>query len=152
MKNKVRELVLKILDELDSDLDIYEICYFRGKEGMVLQVLLQADHNISTNDLVEVNRCLSNYLDEIEDEFNESYTLEVASAGLEREIRNDRELSNAIQKDIKVNCYKKFQGNKFFLGKLISFDSAVIDIEQRNGNIIKIPRELISKLNFAVIM
>ena len=152
MKNKVRELVLKILDELDSDLDIYEICYFRGKEGMVLQVLLQADHNISTNDLVEVNRCLSNYLDEIEDEFNESYTLEVASAGLEREIRNDRELANAIHKDIKVNCYKKFQGNKFFLGKLISFDSAVIDIEQRNGNIIKIPRELISKLNFAVIM
>ncbi|BDR58342.1 ribosome maturation factor RimP [Xylocopilactobacillus apicola] len=152
LKDKVKEIVNHILLDLESSLQIYEINYYRGRDSMVLQVLLQKNQPIGLDELIEVNQLLSEALDQIDDQFSEPYTLDVASAGLEREIKDKDDLHQALNSDIKVNCYRKFNDKKIYLGKLNSFDDQEILVEQRDGKSIKIPFEYISKINYALIM
>lgn len=150
IKQQVTEIVLDILQNLNSGLELYDLSYRQGKQGWILQVQLQADHFIDINEIVEVNDLLSERLDQIADLFPESYTLDVSSAGLERAIRNEHELSLAINHQIKVSCYRKLEQNKVFVGKLVRYDADVLELLLNDGENLKIPRDYIAHLNYAL--
>lgn len=152
IKEKVKKILNQILNELNNGLSIYDVNFKSGGTESVLQVMLQGDHFINMDEIVEVNDLLSDQLDKIANEMPNSYVLDVSSAGLEREIRNDDELSQAIGKDIKISCYRKYKNSKVYLGTLLGFDDNQIRLNRLDKKEVVIPREYISKLNYALIM
>ena len=88
-------------------------------------------------------------LDE-EDFIERSYTLEVSSPGLDRELIKPSDFDRFAGREVEVKLYKSIDGKKEFTGTLIgkSADEVTIDIGERK---VVIPAEQISKINLAVI-
>ncbi|BDR56251.1 ribosome maturation factor RimP [Xylocopilactobacillus apis] len=147
-----KDLLEPILSSLNSELEIYEISFLNEGSNPTLRVLLQSNHFIGLNELVEVSELLSEKLDNYESEFPDNYNLDVSSAGIERNIRNDHELFKAIGENIKISCYRKFSGHKIHIGELISFNQDYVEIQNNDPENLKIPREYISKINYILIM
>jgi len=83
-----------------DELRIYELNCYKNSEGeTVLQVLVESAHDNKPLDfdlLVQINEAISASLDTLENQFNQPYLLEVASAGIEKPIRNEAELNQAV--------------------------------------------------------
>lgn len=97
-------------------LQIYEINTLVDGEGNdILQVLIEFIPD-STNQvldfdlLTKVNEAISAELDQLTDLFPNPYILEVASAGIEKPIRNDAELHQALEKYVYVEFKEPING------------------------------------------
>ena len=92
---------------------------------------------------------MSDKLDE-EDFIERSYTLEVSSPGLDRELIKPSDFDRFKGREVEVKLYKSIDGRKEFTGTLIgkSASEVTIDIDERK---VGIPADQISKINLAVI-
>lgn len=81
-------------------LRIYELNCYENSEGEdVLQILVESNDDNKPLDfdlLVQINEAIGASLDALEHEFSKPYLLEVASAGIEKPIRNEAELNQAV--------------------------------------------------------
>jgi ribosome maturation factor RimP len=98
IKTKVEKLINEILQK--HHLQIYEINNFSEFGDDVFQVLVEdqtkTNQPLDFDTLVVVNEEISNLLDQIP-ELESHYLLEVASAGIEKRIRNEQELIKAVE-------------------------------------------------------
>lgn len=102
---------------------LFELNWTKFEGNDVLQVLIDADHEIQIDDCVRVNDIVSPLLDTVEIE-SENYLLEVASPGLERPIRTIEEMCEAVGAFIFVKV--KQETEKFSLeGTLLSFEDEI---------------------------
>ncbi len=85
---------------------VYDITYGSRQEGNVLSVEIDHENGIAIDDCVAVSERLNVYLDET-DPINESYSLEVISAGAEHELRNDDEVRRARGKRVHVRTVEQ---------------------------------------------
>ena len=136
------------------ELEIYNIEYKKEGKDWKLRVYLDKPVGCETeyvdiNECEEVTRFLSDKLDE-EDFIERSYTLEVSSPGLDRELIKPSDFGRFAGREVEVKLYKAIDGNKEFVGILIgkSADEVTIEIEGRE---VGIPADQISKINLAVI-
>ena len=122
---------LKRVKELISDfttknsLNLFDLRY--DKSDCVLTVLL--DENFSMDELEDVSRRLSDYLDDYEDEFDDNYFLDVSTVGVERPIRNEKELLQAIGKYI----YVQIKDSEYY-GTLLSYEDGLMNLEVKDKN------------------
>ncbi len=84
------------------------------------------------------------------DPISENYFLEISSPGIDRPLKNDKDLKKSIGKDIEISLYKSVDGQKKLTGKLLNYDDDSIDIEYENLEQASIERSVISKINLAV--
>lgn len=136
------------------ELEIYNIEYKKEGKDWKLRVYLDKPvgceiEYVDINECEEVTRFLSDKLDE-EDFIDRSYTLEVSSPGLDRELIKPSDFERFAGREVEVKLYKAIDGNKEFIGTLIgkSADEVTIEIE---GHEVGIPADQISKINLAVI-
>lgn len=117
--NPINSLLLK------HDLKIYEINNIQEFEGDVLQILVEGLENpnkpLDFDILVQINEEISNNLDKIS-ELNNAYLLEVASAGLEKKIRNFDEMIAAIGNYIWVHFHKSIDKMSEITGTLEEYN------------------------------
>ena len=76
---------------------------------------------------------------------NQSYTLNVSSAGLDRPIVNDKDFQRNLEEELEVSLYQKLGKAKNFIGTLKTFDEEKIILIDKKGKEMEIPRNLISK-------
>ena len=98
--NKIQALVE------DLDYYLYDIAFGPRDGNMVLSVEIDHPKGINIDDCVTVSEAVSVYLDET-DPINQSYHLEVTSAGAERELRNLDEITRAHGKYVHVNTIEQ---------------------------------------------
>ena len=79
-----------------------------------------------------------------------SYSLEVCSAGLDRELIKDKDYVRFAGRAVEVKTYEQIGGSKFHEGTLIGKEGGVVSIETAAG-VVSIPEDKISKINLAVI-
>ena len=137
-----------------KELEIYNIEYKKEGKDWKLRIYLDQPIDCDTeyvdiNECEEVTRFLSDKLDE-EDFIDRSYTLEVSSPGLDRELIKPSDFDRFKGKEVEVKLYKSIDGRKEFTGTLIckSAGEVTIDIDERK---VGIPADQISKINLAVI-
>ncbi|ALD66643.1 ribosome assembly cofactor RimP [Spiroplasma cantharicola] len=89
IKNNYLEKIKNILNECDFLL--YELNVVNDFDSKVLQILVEnrdiSKKNIDFDLLIKANESISNMLDDIDD-LEDSYILEVASAGAERKVKS----------------------------------------------------------------
>lgn len=142
VKEKVENLVLPIIEGFG--LDLVEVSYEKKYDGMNLTIYIDKKGGVDLNDCEKVHRAIDEPLDELDPTNGASYTLNVSSAGLDREIKTDKDFNRNIGEELEIKLYQKIGKSKEYVGMLKSFDQEEITLDQ-NGEEIKLPRKVISK-------
>lgn len=152
MKRKdIENLTFKIVEPIVEELqmELVDIEYIKEGPNMYLRVYIDKDGGVTLDDCQEVSQQVSQELDE-KDPIAENYFLEISSPGIDRPLKNDKDLKRSIGKDVEVNLYKTIDGTKMITGKLLNYDDENIYIEYESLEEKSIDRNVISKINLAV--
>lgn len=123
---RVASLVAPIATELD--LDVYDVEFAGGS----LRVLLQRPGGVGLDDLAEATRRISRALDEA-DVVAGSYTLEVSSPGLERNLRTPAHYAGALGELVTVKTRPDVPGERRVDGVLSAADEASLTVTLPDG-------------------
>jgi ribosome maturation factor RimP len=138
---QVKELIQGYLET--NGIELVEVTYRREQPGMVLRLLVDKPEGIKVSECEELNNFLSEVLDR-ESIINERHLLEVASPGLDRPIKTDRDFERSMGKALEVMTYEAIDGKKSHEGKLIGMDKEKIVVEA-GGISTVIPRAKIAR-------
>ena len=141
------EKVKKALQDFSdkNNLKLYEVTYH--KNDQTLSVLF--DEKFDMEKLEEVSGKVSDLLDKYEDEFENNYFLDVSTIGVERPIRNEEELKEAVGSYI----YVKTKDKEEYYGDLKSFNNGVLSLDVNDKNKVKnysIEYKNVKKVRYAV--
>ncbi len=150
-RNDVESLTLKIAEPIveELEIEIVDIEYIKEGPYMYLRIYIDKDGGVNLDDCQRVSEKVSVALDE-KDPISENYFLEVSSPGIDRPLKNDKDLKRSIGKDIEMSLYKMIDGKKKLTGKLLNYDDDNIYVEYENSEERSIERNVISKINLAV--
>lgn len=149
--SKIEELLNEFIE--GKELEIYRVEYKKEGQDWKLRVFLDKPADceqeyVDINECEEVTRFLSDKLDE-DDIIDRSYTLEVSSPGLDRELVKPSDFVRFKGREVEVKLYEAIEGGKEHTGILLSRDeeNVMIDIDDKE---ITFPLKKISKINLAV--
>lgn len=112
----IEELVKPITDELN--ITIWDVQFEKEGASWVLRIIIDKPEGITLEDCESVSRPLDKLLDET-DPIDQSYSLEVSSAGIERELTKDWHFEHCQGEDVILKLFKPYQDKREFVGKLI---------------------------------
>lgn len=109
IEKSVKQVIEPIINNLGYR--IYDVIYEKEGKDNYLRIFIDKDGIIDLNDCETVNNAINDILDE-KDLIKNQYMLEVSSPGLERRIRDDKQLDENINKLIEVHTYGKINIDK----------------------------------------
>lgn len=133
-------------------LTIISVEYVYESGVKILRVIADRNDGLSIDDATALNELISIKLDEA-DFISEEYYLEVSSEGIEKELKNDQDIINAISKFVCLRTYEKILGAKEIYGDLLSYQEGVLKINaiiKGRKQTIEISKEKISRIRLAV--
>ncbi|MDR1778687.1 MAG: ribosome maturation factor RimP [Clostridiales Family XIII bacterium] len=149
---------MKIVDEvrvilepflLESGYELWFCEFVKAGAEYNLNVYIDKEGGISTDDCEKVSRYLEAALDE-RDLISQNYYLIVSSPGLDRPLLTDAHFERYAGQPVDVALYKGFDGRKKFAGELIGRNEEALAILV-DGEAVRIPRELVSKVRLQVV-
>lgn len=105
----VKELTRPITDEFG--LDLWDVEFKKEGSSYFLRIFIDKDEGVSINDCENVSRAIDPILDEV-DPIEQSYCLEVCSAGLVRELKTTAHINKFLGRTAEVGFYKVPEGLK----------------------------------------
>ena len=152
ISGRVSSMLAPFLEE--NGLELYKVEYKKEGPAWVLRVLLEKpaeaeNEYVSIDECEKVNGWLSDMLDK-EDIIDRSYSLEVGSAGLDRELIKESDYVRFAGRAVEVRTYEQINGSKEHEGVLRGKEDGVVTIVTDNGEL-GIPADKISKINLAVV-
>lgn len=113
----VRELVKDAVEECGCEL--WDVEYVKEVTGWNLIIYIDREDGISLTDCEMVNDAVEPIIDEA-DPIEGSYTLEISSPGLERELKNHSHVEAFVGAEVEVRLYTAFNGSKVFVAVIDS--------------------------------
>ena len=107
---------------------LWDVSYEREGGRQILRVTIDKEEGVSIDDCERVHRAIDPILDEA-DPIPESYVFEVGSAGIERELKRPSDFETFLGSEVEVKLYQPVNGQKSFIGKLVSYHDGVTEIE-----------------------
>lgn len=150
-RNDVESLTLRITEPIVDELnmEIVDIEYIKEGPHMYLRIYIDKDGGVNLDDCQKVSEKVSEILDE-KDPIPDNYFLEVSSPGIDRPLKNDKDLKRSIGKDVEISLYKAVDRKKKLTGQLLNYDDENIYIKNEDSIESTIERNVISKINLAV--
>lgn len=145
--NLVSEKAERITDNLGYEL--VDLEYIKEFGNFFLRVYIDKPGGVTLDDCQKMSEILGKDLDE-DDPIKEAYYLEVSSPGLDRPLKNDKDLKRNIGKDVEIGLYKEFEGKKTYDGILKNFTKDSILILDNKDDTISIPREIVSIVKLTI--
>ncbi len=145
IKERVEEFITPIIADLGLGIEIVDVAYEKKNTGMNLTIYIDKKGGVTIDDCEAVHNAIDEPLDELDPTNGQSYTLNVSSPGLDRELKTDKDFQRNIGEVLEVNLFKKIGLKKKFVGVLLSFTAEAIVIKEKGGKEIEIERSLISK-------
>jgi len=122
----VYHLAKPIADRLG--LTIWDVRFRKEGASWILSVVIDKEGGVSIDDCEAMSRPLDKRLDEA-DPIEQSYCLEVSSAGLERELTRDWHFAKCLGKRIRVKLIRPYEGEREFSGRLLGMEDGTVRIE-----------------------
>lgn len=111
---------------------LWDVEYVREAGQWFLRVYIDKEGGVGIDDCEAVSRALDPILDEA-DPIPDSYTFEVSSAGVERELKRPSDFERFMGEFAAVKLYKAENGVKEHLGYIKSYNAGDITIETKTG-------------------
>jgi ribosome maturation factor RimP len=117
----------------------------------ILRVLVDRDGKAGVEDCARLSEALSRELD-LYDLPMDSYTLEVASPGLDRPLRRPSEFVRFSGRTVAITTYAPVAGQRRFRGRLLGLVDGRVAVRLEDGREIRLTREEIAQARLAVEM
>jgi ribosome maturation factor RimP len=116
----IKENIIRILNEIAEKLNFFVIdINLRGdSRKKIIEVFVDAEKNISANDLAEMSREINSVLEE-QNLIKESYRLDVSTPGVDRPLIYLKQFPKHINRNFEIK-YKTGDETKTITGKLLS--------------------------------
>lgn len=145
--SKLSEQIEKFIEPIVNELgyEIVEVEFAKKYNGDNLTVFIDKPEGyIDITDCEKVHNAIDEPLDELDPTMGKPYTLNVSSPGIDRPIVTDKDYNKNLGQMLEVKLFQAIFNKKIFIGKLLSFDENIIELETEKG-IIKLERKMISK-------
>lgn len=129
-EQKVYDLVKPVTDELGYFL--WDVSYVKEGAMWYLRVFIDCDEGITIDDCEKVTEPVNAVLDEA-DPIQQSYMLEVGSAGLERELLKEEHFEVCIGDKVRIRFIRNVDGEKEISATLTGYDKNTITVCTENG-------------------
>lgn len=128
----VYELAAPIAESLG--LTLWDIRFAKEGSMWILSVFIDKEGGVSINDCEAMSRPLDAKLDEV-DPIEQSYCLEVSSAGMERELTRDWHFDVCKGETVSVKMIRPVEGEREFIGELQGLKDDNILLRTENGTV-----------------
>lgn len=145
--DRVRSLALPICDQLGLTLVDEE--YVKENGRYILRLTIDKEGGVTFDDCQALSQAVSPQLDE-ENIIKNSYILEVASPGVERPLKKDRDFVTFRGRLVRITTYAPIGDKKAFIGTLLGKFDDTVQLELREGERVSIPSEMIAKARLYV--
>lgn len=124
--DKVTAIAKPIVEE--EGCSLWDVEYVREAGSWYLRIYIDKVGGVNIEDCERISRRLDPVLDEA-DPIPDSYVFEVGSAGIERELKRPGDFEAFLGSDVEVRLYQPVNGQKSFVGTLLSYDNGTTTIE-----------------------
>ncbi len=113
-------------------LQLWDIQFVKEGAGYILRVTIDSKDGVGISDCEKVSRTIDPILDE-KDPIEQSYTLEVETPGIERELTKKWHYEHCVGETIDVKLFTQDEsGSKSHTGVLKSIEDDVVTIVENN--------------------
>ena len=119
------ELAAPILEEMG--LQLWDVVYEKEGSGWYLRYYVDKEGGIDSNSCEAFSRAISDVLDEA-DPIDGSYTLEVSSPGIERQLTRDWHFETLMGQQLLVRLIRPVEGVRDFIGTLTDYRDGTLTL------------------------
>ena len=119
------ELAAPILEEMG--LQLWDVVYEKEGSGWYLRYYVDKEGGIDINSCEAFSRAISDVLDEA-DPIDGSYTLEVSSPGIERQLTRDWHVETLMGQQLLVRLIRPVEGVRDFIGTLTDYRDGTLTL------------------------
>jgi len=141
ISEKVKELVEPVVRSLGFRLFDVE---FKPERGWVLRVIIDREGGVTIRDCEEVSRKISALLD-VEDMIPFSYTLEISSPGLTRELEKPEHYDFFRGRLVRMVLREPVGERREVTGYVEDVREGIITVERERGEVLHIPFSAIAR-------
>ena len=106
---------------------LWDVEYVREGGQWFLRLYIDKDGGVNIADCEAISRAVDPILDE-KDPIPDSYSFEVCSAGLERQLKRPSDFEQFMGSSVTVRLYTAKNGQKEFTGTLAGYDNGTVTI------------------------
>ncbi len=139
----IAQLIEPVIDEMGFELVDIDFLTEHGRR--ILRISADREGGITLDECAQVNRQVGNLID-IKDVIPYEYVLEVSSPGLNRPLKKERDVLQAIGKKVKVKMGTPVKGRRRFIGYLRKYNEGTLYLEIEN-NLVPLPWQEVEKAN-----
>ncbi len=125
-------------------LTLVDLQYAGGGRRSALRFFVDKPGGVTIDDCQRFSREIGDLLD-VSDLVPGSFDLEVSSPGLDRELKNDRELAWAVGRRVRAWTREPVDGQREFVGRLLEVGEAFLTLAEAAGRR-QVPRALLTKV------
>lgn len=132
--SKITDIVTELAEPVcrECGCELWDVEYVREAGAWFLRVYIDKEGGVSINDCVAVTQALDPILDE-RDPIPDSYTFEVSSAGVERELKRPSDFERFMGSLVAVKLYQSKNGSKEHVGFLTGYADGAVTITAKSG-------------------
>ena len=123
---------------------LWDVEYLREGGENYLRVTIDKPEGVGISDCEAVSRLMNDILD-TEDPIDESYSFQVSSPGVERELKKPEHFEAYLGEKIRLHLYRAVDGSKEHIGVLRKADENEIVLSSDDGTPVSFPRENVAK-------
>ncbi|HEY7305589.1 MAG TPA: ribosome maturation factor RimP [Bryobacteraceae bacterium] len=128
-----------------TGIEIAEVQLRGGGKARLLRVYIDKPGGVTHGDCELVSERLGKLLDDEDAVPGDSYTLEVSSLGVERNLSKPRDFERVVGQKIRLAVREPVQGQTRFEGTLAQFAGETLELEVAPGEIVRIPFHQVQK-------
>lgn len=149
-KKRVVDVVREIAEPfcVENDMELLDVQFVKEGPYRYLRLLIDKEGGVSLDDCSLLSKALNKKLDEL-DPIEENYFLEVSSAGVERELKQEADFEKFKGRMVQAKLFQAIEGEKLIEGTLGGLDGNTVSII-RDAGVSEIPRDKIAIIKLVV--
>lgn len=124
----------------EQGVELWDVRFQKEGTDWYLRVFIDKDGGVSIDDCVDFSRALSKVLDD-NDPISQSYMLEVASPGVERELVRDSHFEKYIGSPIMMRTIRPIDNVRDFNGILTAYQDKQITVKLQDDSEITVSKK-----------
>jgi ribosome maturation factor RimP len=138
LRDEIKARVLPLLE--GKGVELVDLLISRGRKRFVLRFLVDKPGGITLDECAGLNRDLGHFFEQ-ENMFDRQYILEVASPGLDRPLKSDRDFQRNMGNLVKVALHRPLDRQNVWVGVISGVDEKSLVIRTENHGELRITRE-----------
>ena len=148
--SKITETVWQLAEPVgrENGVELWDVEFVKEAGTQYLRVYIDKPEGLCVDDCEAVSRALDPILDEA-DPIPCSYVFEVASAGIDRELKRPSDFEKFMGSQVEIKLYQALNGRKVYVGELAGYDQGNVTVLV-NGKELELKKPMIAQVRLYV--